>query len=124
MSHVQAHPATNLSANPEIGGAYTMATEKEMPGFKSKGRTWNFHWAGVVAKDGSNNITLENYAVSYGSDPDPVKQKALQNLAYNHVNRSFDFQMYGTKKAGQTFHEEHLASDTHGNRASTFAVKA
>jgi hypothetical protein len=115
--------ATNLSANPEIGGAYTMATEKEMPGFKSKGRTWNFHWAGVVAKDGSNNITLENYAVSYGSDPDPVKQKALQTLAYNHVNRSFDFQMYGTKKEGQTFHEEHLGSGTHGNRASTFAVK-
>ncbi len=117
------YTATNLSANPEIGGAYTMATEKEMPGFKSKGRTWNFHWAGVVAKDGSNNITLENYAVSYGSDPDPVKQKALQTLAYNHVNRSFDFQMYGTKKEGQTFHEEHLASGTHGNRASTFAVK-
>jgi hypothetical protein len=118
------YTATNLAANPEIGGAYTMATERDMPGFKSKGRTWNFHWAGVVAKDGSNNITLENYAVSYGSDPDPVKHKKLQIKAYNHVNRSYDFQMYGTKKEGQTFHEEHLASGTHGNRASTFAVKA
>jgi hypothetical protein len=114
---------TNLAANPEIGGAYTMVTEREMPGFQAQGRTWNFHWAGVVAKDGSNNITLENYAVSYGSDPDPVKQKELSDKAYNHVNRSYDFQMYGTKKEGQTFHEEHLASGTHGNRGSTFAVK-
>ena len=118
------YTATNVAANPEIGGAYTMATERDMPGFKTQGRTWNFHWAGVVAKDGSNNITLENYAVSYGSDPDPVKHKKLQIKAYNHVNRSYDFQMYGTKKEGQTFHEEHLASGTHGNRASTFAVKA
>jgi hypothetical protein len=114
---------TNRAANPEIGGAYTIVTEKEMPGFKKQGRTWNFHWAGVVAKDGSNNITLENYAVSYGSSPDPDRQKELREMAYNHVNRSYDFQMYGTKKKGHTFHEEHLASGTHGNRGSTFAVK-
>jgi hypothetical protein len=117
------YTGTNLAANPEIGGAYTIVTEREMPGFTTKGRTWNFHWAGVVAKDGSNNITLENYAVSYGSDPDPVKQKENQEKAYNHVNRAYDFQMYGTKKEGQTFHEGHLASGTHGTRGSTFAVK-
>ncbi len=57
----------NLAADPEIGGGYTMATEHDMPGFKAKGpKTWNFQWAGVVMKDGDNNITLENYAVSYG----------------------------------------------------------
>jgi len=31
--------------------------------------------------------------------------------------------MYGTVKEGQTFHEQHLDSGTHGTRASTFATK-
>ena len=114
----------NLAANPEIGGAYTLVTEEDMPGFTSSGSTWNFHWAGVVMKDGPNNITLENYAVSYGSDPDPVVNKQLQQKAYDEVNRKYVFQMYGTEKKDQTFHEEHLASGTHGTRGSTFGVKA
>jgi hypothetical protein len=114
----------NLAANPEIGGAYTLVTEENMPGFTSSGSTWNFHWAGVVMKDGPNNITLENYAVSYGSDPDPVINKQLQQQAYDEVNRKYVYQMYGTEKKDQTFHEEHLASGTHGTRGSTFGVKA
>jgi hypothetical protein len=114
----------NLAADPEIGGAYTLVTEENMPGFTSSGSTWNFHWAGVVMKDGPNNITLENYAVSYGSDPDPVVNKQLQQKAYDEVNRKYVFQMYGTEKKDQTFHEEHLASGTHGTRGSTFGVKA
>ncbi len=112
----------NVGANPDIGGAYTLSTEKDMPGFASSGKTWNFHWAGVVMKDGSNNITLENYAVSYGSSPDPVENQRLQQQAYDEVNRSYVFQMYGTKVIGQSFHEQHIASGTHGNRGSTFAV--
>ncbi len=119
-----AQTGMNTGANPEIGGAYTMATEYDMPGFAEQGaRTWNFHWAGVVMKDGENNVTLENYAVSYGSDPDPVKNAALQQKAYDEVNRAWVFQMYGTKKKGQTFQEEHLKSGTHGNRGTSFAVK-
>jgi hypothetical protein len=104
----------NVGANPEIGGAYTMATEYDMPGFKkNKGMTWNFHWAGVVMKDGDNNVTLENYAVALDGPE-----------GYAYVDRDWAFQIYGTKKVGQTFHKEHLASRTHGTRASTFAVKA
>ena len=100
----------NTGANPEVGGGYTMNTEYNMPGFKEKARnTWNFHWAGVVMKDGSDNITLENYADGNG---------------YDSVNMDWNFQMYGTVKKGQTFQEEHLASNTHGSRASTFAVEA
>jgi len=114
----------NRAANPTIGGGYTLATEYDMPGFKTKGpMTWNFHWAGVVMKDGANNITLENYAVSYGTDPDPIKNARLQEKAYNEVNREWVFQMYGTRKRGQTFHEQHVKSGTHGTRGSTFAVK-
>ena len=118
------YTGVNLAADPEIGGAYTLVTEKTMPGFTSSGSTWNFHWAGVVMKDGPNNITLENYAVSYGTDPDPTINKQLQLRAYNHVNRDYVFNMYGTEKKDQTFHEEHLASGTHGTRGSTFGVKA
>ena len=100
----------NTGANPEVGGGYTMNTEYNMPGFKEKARnTWNFHWAGVVMKDGSDNITLENYADGNG---------------YESVNMDWNFQMYGTVKKGQSFQEEHLASNTHGSQASTFAVEA
>ena len=52
-----------------------------------------------------------------------IRCKGLQK-AYDEVNRGYVFQMYGTEKKGQTFHEEHIASGTHGNRGSTFGVKA
>lgn len=99
----------NTAADPSIGGGYTMNTEYDMPGFKEKGEmTWNFHWAGVVMKDGTDNVTLENYADGKG---------------YESINTDWNFQMYGTVKKGQTFHEQHLATGTHGTRASTFAVE-
>lgn len=99
----------NTAANPSIGGGYTMNTEYNMPGFHEKGdMTWNFHWAGVVMKDGTDNITLENYADGRG---------------YESINTDWNFQMYGTVKKGQTFHEQHLDSNTHGSRASSFAVE-
>ena len=99
----------NTGANPDVGGGYTMNTEYNMPGFKENARnTWNFHWAGCVMKAGSDNITLENYADGNG---------------YESVNMDWNFQMYGTVKKGQSFQEEHLASNTHGSRASSFAVK-
>ena len=31
--------------------------------------------------------------------------------------------MYGTAKKGQSFHEEHLDTGTHGTQASTFAAQ-
>lgn len=99
----------NTAANPEIGGAYTLNTEYDMPGFKEMGdMTWNFHWAGCVMKDGSDNITLENYADGKG---------------YDSVNTDWNFQMYGTVKKGQTFLDEHLGSNTHGSRGSAFAIE-
>lgn len=115
----------NFAADPEIGGAYTMATGYDLPGFAGAGaRTWNFHWAGVVMKDGRNNVTLENYAVSYGTSDDPAENQRLQQKAYDEVNRGWVYQMYGMAKTSQTFRGQHLASGTHGNRGSTFAVKA
>jgi hypothetical protein len=104
----------NTAANPKVGGGYTMNTEYHMPGSDitrdAKGKPnmrWNFHWAGVVMKAGSDNITLENYATG----------------GYDDVNTEWNFQMYGTVKEGQSFHDEHLGSGTHGTRASAFAVE-
>jgi hypothetical protein len=120
----------NTAADPEIGGAYTMNTEYNMPGSDvvreddgTARMRWNFHWGGVVMKDGDNNITLENYAVMFEETGDPVKDKANQEKAYDWTNRGWNYQMYGTVKEGQTFHEQHLETGTHGTRASTFAAK-
>ncbi len=115
----------NEGANPEIGGAYTMATEYDMPGFKpvNPDFTWNFHWAGVVAKDGGDNITLENYAIMFEPTGDAKKDEENAERAYDWANRDWVYQMYGTVKKGQTFQEQHLATGTHANRASTFAAK-
>lgn len=99
----------NTGANPQVGGGYTLNTEYGMPGFKEKGNmTWNFHWAGVVMKDGTDNITLENYADGKG---------------YESINTDWNFQMYGTVKKGQFFHEQHLDSGTHGTKATAFEVE-
>ena len=53
---------------------------------------WGFHWGGVVAMDGTDYLTLENYA------------RNGENSAGNG-GRLFYFQMYGTA-AGQTWHEQ------------------
>jgi hypothetical protein len=56
-------------------------------------RTWGSHWAGVVAVDGSDVVTLENYARS--------SEDALAN-----TDTRYYFQMYQTNPAnpGDTFH--------------------
>jgi len=127
----------NEGVNPEIGEAYTMATGYDLPGFAKVGRTWNFHWAGVIMKDAGDNVTLEGYAVSaskqeinkvkakYAKNPAVLKQKLreLRDKYAGWVNRDWVFQMYGTEKAEQTFHQEHLDSGTHGTRATTLKAR-
>lgn len=120
----------NTAADPEVGGAYTMNTEYNMPGSDvvreadgSPRMRWNFHWGGVIMKDGDNNVTLENYAVMFDETGDEAVDKANAEKAYDWTNRGWNYQMYGTVKEGQTFHEQHLETGTHGTRASTFAAK-
>ena len=114
----------NHFANPNIGESYTMATEENMPGFKPQGpKTWNFHWAGVVMKDGADNLTLENFAV----EEDVAKQAGVAQSKY--IDREWNFDMYGTVDAtgavdeSQTFHQEHLNTGTHGSQATSMAVR-
>jgi hypothetical protein len=108
----------NHYANPNIGESYTMATEANMPGFmETSKKTWNFHWAGVVLKDGGDNVTLENFAVT----SQYAKSKGVPQGSF--IDRDWNFDMYGTVDKSQTFHKEHLDSNTHGNQATSMAVR-
>jgi hypothetical protein len=94
----------NRYAAPRVGEGFTISTGgAAFPG-KS---TWNFHWAGVVLRSGGDVATLENYAVS---------DVTVKNTDWN-------FQMYGAPaRPGQTFHEQHLASQQHGMKPTTMRV--
>jgi hypothetical protein len=54
---------------------------------------WRFHWGGVVASDGTDYITLENYA-----------RKSEDNLGDTGSDPRFYFQMYGS--GAQSWHEQ------------------
>ena len=117
------YAGANTAANPDVGGAYVMNTERKMKGFDpgkdrmgAPRRPWVYHWAGVIMKDGSDNIALESYAVGRRPGMEADEQ-------FEWTTRDWTFQMYGTEKEGQSFHEQHLETGTHGNKASTFATK-
>lgn len=93
----------NKKANPSVGQGYTMSTGGNGP------PTWPFHWAGVImtSNDNADKVALENYSVS----------------DYNVANKLWNFEMYGTVKKDQTFHEQHLASGTHKDQPTTMVVE-
>jgi hypothetical protein len=95
----------NKYVRPSIGQGFSMASGgSPVPGR----RMWNFHWAGVIMTTSDDSVTLENYAVG-----DPAAQ-----------NTKWAFQMYGpASKAGQTFHEQHAATGTHGTEPTTLHVR-
>lgn len=96
----------NKYVNPNVGEGYTMSTGgNPVPG----NSTWNFHWGGVVMKsnDSKDNITLGNYAVGNASVE----------------NKLWDFAMYGTIKNNQSFHEQHQATNQHGDAPTTMNIK-
>jgi hypothetical protein len=108
----------NHYANPGIGEAYTMATEAQMPGFKKAGdMTWNFHWAGVIMKSGSDNVTLENFAVTEETAKDAGVAQG------DYIDRAWNFDMYGTTDKSQTFHKKHLDTGTHGTHATSLTSR-
>ena len=96
----------NKYAAPRVGQALTVSTEKDMPGYASllpPKDTWNFHYAAAVLRSGDDFITLENAA---GWDP-----------------QNWIFFMYGPESKGQSFHEFHGATRTHGTRYQTYVVQ-
>jgi hypothetical protein len=96
----------NRFARPRVGEGITIGTEVRMPGFALRAApedTWNFHYAAPVLDSGHDYVTLES-AANWGLE-------------------DWIFYMYGPPSKKQTFHEEHLASDTHGTHATSLVVK-
>lgn len=98
----------NKYAVPQVGQGQTIATEPDRPGFAihpgMERDTWNFHYAATVLRSGHDHITLESAA---GWSP-----------------KGWIFFMYGPpSKPGQTFHEFHGATRTHGTEFSTYVVQ-
>ncbi|MBL8473298.1 MAG: DUF4157 domain-containing protein [Rhodocyclaceae bacterium] len=95
----------NRYAKPDVGQGYTISS-----GGASAGKaTWNFHWGGVVmtSDDGKDTVVLENYATG---KPD-------------EENKLWTFEIYGTEKKGQTFHEQHQATKQHGLTPTTMTIE-
>jgi hypothetical protein len=70
---------------------------------------WGYHWGGVLAMDGGDYISLENYARAAETDPAVAGGAAQGRLYY--------FQMYGSLP-GQSWHEQW---DTVGGVGKAFA---
>jgi hypothetical protein len=99
----------NRHAAPEVGDAFVIhgvatADERgEVTDWSSRRSfqpRWPYHWGGVVAKSGTDVVTLENY------DRDSGTSKSKDPRWY--------FQMYGQGRA-QSFHEAWAASGAFAN---------
>jgi len=111
----------NHFAKPNVGEAYMIAT---MGGgaLQPNGTTrvrdhatntdrdlgWSFHFAGVVARSGTDRVTLENYARG--------------DNRQNGADPRWYFQMYG-EQATQTFHEVNAATVNYANPVTVKVTK-
>ena len=97
----------NRHANPEVGESYTISSGGNNYADVS---TWNFHWGGVIFKSttGSDNITMENYA---------------GNEDYEWQLQMYGVPTNGSKRIGQTFHEDHEATKQHGDNPTTLTTE-
>ncbi len=77
----------NEHAQPEVGEAYAVASTRERT--QEDGEKWSFHFAAVVARDGGDAVTLENYNRNKGGDGNP----------------EWYFDMQGPRE--QSFHDKH-----------------
>ncbi|MGV3611412.1 MAG: hypothetical protein ACO1N0_10710 [Fluviicola sp.] len=84
----------SLDDNPALGSNYYTELPKN-----ASNVGWNYHWGGVVLKDGGDNVTLESAGGT-----------SLGSLG----KQSWWFEMYGTKKVDQTFKKQ--VHQTHINR--------
>lgn len=101
----------NSAALPDVGQGYSMRTETSAPDFEhanAKHNTYQFHWAGVVARDGADTVTLE--------------AEANSDNPFAKDTKSWSFNMYGPTYE-QSFMKEHLATMQHGNRASVIVTQ-
>lgn len=96
----------NSGASPEVGESYVTTPDRWREDFEAGESTWSYHWAGVIMKDGGDDVTLENVrATGVG------------------MSRDWYYGMYGTEKEGQSFHEEQMAGGWFGNKGTTMVVR-
>ncbi|MCP3061297.1 hypothetical protein LXT21_21175 [Myxococcus sp. K38C18041901] len=79
----------NASARPEVGESYAIVGTRERTDDE---RLWSFHFAAVIARDGEDSLTLENYNREKGSEGNP----------------EWYFDMQGPE--AQSFHAKHRAT--------------
>ena len=100
----------NQYANPAIGQSYNIRPDAKRQGWQKHvgGQgTWQHHYATVVMKDGSDNVTLENF-----------------NVIGQPINRDWIFNMYGTGLKQQTFHHyEKSVAKQFGTSATTMVAR-
>jgi hypothetical protein len=84
----------NEFARPDIGESYGTFGTKDLP--EGKGDKWNYHFAAVVARDGDDSVTLENFNREGVADGDDM----------------WHFAIHG--KEEQSFHNEHAKSVLNG----------
>jgi hypothetical protein len=105
---------TNQYARPEVGDAFGIVTighaepvdghgtvrVRDIRSNNDRVLNWNYHFGGVVARSGSDRITLENFARG--------------DNRVNNADPRWYFQMYG-EKTGQSFHEFYSAKNDYAN---------
>jgi|GEM_PF-3868982 len=77
----------NAHARPEPGESYAIVPSRDRTA--EDGQMWSFHFAAVIARDGADSVTLENYNRYTG----------------NAGNTQWYFDMQGPEE--QSFHEKH-----------------
>jgi hypothetical protein len=104
----------NEFMTPEVGNAIVTisATTPEEADSRDKENTFLYHFGTVVAKSGSDYITMENYARREEKNADKLSSG----------DPLFFFRMYGTKKDEKTWHESNLATGSFVGAVLSFVV--
>lgn len=116
----------NEALAPAVGTALTQVNDPaEKATAEEQGQEkWNFHWAGVILRDGADYTTLENCAVEIsdataqqitdnadivneGTNPQTRTMKSQRYTKQDLINDRWYFKLYGPEK--QSFHAENLA---------------
>lgn len=103
----------NQYAHPSVGESYIIKKvgSRDTTGAKTK---WDYHWGGVVARSGSDTITLENHG--------------RKDSKGTMTNKDWYIRMYGALKTtssgtkDQTFHGENKESGEFGDTPITWRV--
>jgi hypothetical protein len=91
----------NEATSPEVGEAYAIYSTRE----RTRDQ-WNFHFAGVVARDGDDTVTLENYTRTVKSKEGTEEAKKEEQMLSNPAKLWY-FDLQGP---GRSFHGKYRES--------------